>query len=176
MRISKFSVVALAAMVSLAACAQDAEEDGVPADTTAAANTTGMPADGPPMEPQVTNLDDVNDSGIEGEATATHSAQDATVSILLKGDNAKADVSYPAHIHSGTCDAPGPVVVPLEDVKNLQSSKTIQVSALPQGQPLLIQVHDAGGKPIACGNMKGHDEGATRGTAGGTGTTTTTSH
>jgi hypothetical protein len=173
MKISKYSVLALAAMVTLAACARDAEDETVPADTTAAANTTGAPQDGPPMDPQVTGLDDVNDSGIEGEATATHSAQEATVSILLKGDKAKADVTYPAHIHSGTCDAPGPVVVELEPVKNMQSSKTIQVSQLPQGQPLLIQVHDAGGKPVACGNMKGHDEGTVRDTAAHT---TTTAH
>jgi hypothetical protein len=164
MRISKFSVLALAAMVTLAACARDADDDdALPADSIAAGDTMGAPQDGPPMDPQVTGLDDVNDSGIEGEATATHSAQEATVSILLKGDKAKADVTYPAHIHSGT--KPGPVVVPLEDVKNLQSSKTIQVSSLPQGQPLLIQVHDASGKPVACGNMKGHDEGTVRDTA-----------
>ena len=174
MRISKYSVLALAAMVGMAACAKDADDDdALPADTTAAANTTGMPADGPPTEPQVTGLDDVNDSGIEGEATATHAAQEATVSILLKGDKAKADATYDAHIHSGTCDKPGPVVVALEPVKNLQSSKTIQLSQLPQGQPLLIQVHDASGKPVACGNMKGHDEGSAMDT---THATTTTAH
>lgn len=172
MRISKLSVFALAGLVSLAACAQDAGEEDVAADTTAAGNTTATDQGGPPMDPQVTNLDDVNDSGIEGEATATHSAQDATVSILLKGDKAQANVTYPAHIHSGKCDAPGPVVVALEDVKNLQSSKTIQVSSLPQGQPLLIQVHDASGKAVACGNMKGHDEGSASTTHGNTTTTT----
>jgi hypothetical protein len=172
MRITKFPMMALAAAISIAACAQDAEEEAAPADTTAAANTAGTP-EGPPADPQVTGLDAVNNSGIEGEATATHSAQDATVSILLKGDNAKADQTYPAHIHSGTCDAPGPVVVALEDVKNLQSSKTIQVSQLPQGQPLLIQVHNQGGQPVACGNMKGHDEGGAR---DGAAHSTTTSH
>jgi hypothetical protein len=47
-------------------------------------------------------------------------------------------------------------------VKNLQSSKTIPLSALPTDKPAYIQVHDAAGKPVACGNMKGHTEGDMR--------------
>jgi hypothetical protein len=150
----KWHVLALAGLTLMAGCAK-ADEGDVPADTVAQAGDTS--AQSMPSEPVVTNLDDVNNSGIEGEATATHSAQDVTVSILLK-DRAKADVTYPAHIHTGTCKDGGPVAVELEPVKNLQSSKTIAMSALPSNQPAFVQVHDASGKPVACGDMKGHGD------------------
>lgn len=159
MTISKFQVLMLAAAISATACAQtDDDAEGTPADSSVVGNADSLNTGGNslPTEPVVTKLDDVNNSGVEGEATATHSAQEATVSILLK-DGAQANTDYPAHIHTGTCETGGPVAVELEPVKNLQSTKTIQVSALPQGQPLFIQVHGKDGKPVACGNMKGHE-------------------
>jgi hypothetical protein len=141
-------------MTALAACETADDADDMPADTAAVAADSLADM---PTEPTVTNLDDVNDSGIEGEATATHSASEVTVSILLKGDNAKADQSYPAHIHTGTCEQGGPVAVELATVQNLQSSKTVPLSSLPAGQPAFVQVHGADGKPVACGDMKGHE-------------------
>lgn len=154
MRISRLSAFALAALV-VAACAETAEDEAVPADSAAVA-TDSARAQQLPTEPTVTELDDVNDSGISGEATATHSQNEVTVSILLK-DGAKPDVNYPAHIHTGTCKDGGPVAVELGTVQNLQSTKTVPLSSLPSGQPAFVQVHGADGKPVACGNMKGHE-------------------
>jgi hypothetical protein len=163
MRFSKLSVFMLGGFMALAACEPAAEDDAAPADSAAiAGDTAGMQE--LPTGPVVTNLDDVEDSGIEGEATATHSAQEVTVSILLKGDSAKADVSYPAHIHTGTCKDGGPVAVELAAVQNLQSSKTVPVSSLPSNQPAFVQVHAPGGQPVACGDMKGHEGDAVRDT------------
>jgi hypothetical protein len=153
MKMFKLQVVALAALTALAACAEAENDDGTLADS-AAANADS--ANQIPTEPVVTGLDEVDDSGISGEATATHSANDVTVSILLK-DDAKADVTYPAHIHTGTCEAGGPVAVELEPVKNLQSSKTVPLSSLPSNQAAFVQVHNPAGKAIACGNMQGHE-------------------
>jgi hypothetical protein len=171
MRITKLHLLTVMTAFALSACAETAQDETAMADSTAVAGDSAA-QNAPPMEPQVTGLDDVNDSGISGEATATHSANDATVSILLK-DGAKPDVTYPAHIHSGNCKDGGPVVVELEAVKNLQSTKTIPVGSIPRDQPLFVQVHDAGGKPVACGDMKGHD-----GDSAGRDTThnTTTTH
>jgi hypothetical protein len=45
-------------------------------------------------------------------------------------------------------------------VTNLQSSKTIPLSALPANQNSFIQVHDASGKAIACGDLPGHGDDA----------------
>src|SRR5688500_12764972 len=157
MKLLKLHVVALAGLTLLAACAKAEEGDNLPADTAAQVGAGDAAAPAMPAEPQVTNLDDVNNSGIEGEATATHSANDVTVSIVLK-DGAKADATYPAHIHTGTCKDGGPVAVELEAVKNLQSSKTVPTSSLPATQPAFVQVHDASGKAVACGDMKGHGD------------------
>jgi hypothetical protein len=157
MKIFKPALVLLT-MVAFAACDTAGDADDAPADSAAFGDTSAADSLGNmPTGPEVTNLDDVNDSGIEGEATATHSQQEVTVSILLKGDNAKADQNYPAHIHTGTCKDGGPVAVELAPVQNLQSSKTVSLSSLPANQPAFVQVHGADGKPVACGDMKGHD-------------------
>ena len=157
MKIFKPALVLLT-VVAFAACDTAGDADDAPADSAAFADTTAADSLADmPTGPEVTNLDDVNDSGIEGEATATHSQQEVTVSILLKGDKAKADQSYPAHIHTGTCKDGGPVAVELGTVQNLQSSKTVSLSSLPANQPAFVQVHGADGKPVACGDMKGHE-------------------
>jgi hypothetical protein len=160
MRFSKLSVLVLVGLTAVAACEPAEDADDMPADSAAVGDTTA--AMDMPTGPEVTNLDDVNDSGIEGEATATHSQQEVTVSLLLKGDRAKADQSYPAHIHTGNCKDGGPVAVELGTVQNLQSTKTIQLSQLPANQPAFIQVHGSDGKPVACGDMKGHEGDAMR--------------
>lgn len=157
MKLFKLQVIALTAF-TLVACAQANEDTEVAGDTAGATTDEGQKA--MPSGPQVTTLDDVNNSGVEGEATATHSEQDVTVSIVLK-DAAKADVTYPAHIHTGTCKDGGPVAVELAPVTNLQSSKTVSVSSLPANQPAFVQVHAPDGKAIACGDMKGHGGNAT---------------
>ena len=159
MTFSRLSVLTLCTVAALAACEREDADDGVLADSAAVSDTTAAMTDSladMPTEPTVTDLDDVNDSGIEGEATATHSRDEVTVSILLK-DGAKADASYAAHIHTGTCKDGGPVAVELGTVQNRQSVKTIPLSQLPANQPAFIQVHGADGKPVACGNMKGHE-------------------
>ena len=144
--------IALVALVVLAACEPRAEDDAALADSAALnPDTTAAQT----AEPVVTDLDEVDDSGISGDATATHSPTEVTVSIVLK-EGGKPDVSYPAHIHTGTCEAGGPVAVELSPVSNLQSSKTVPLSALPANQDAFVQVHDPGGKPVACGDMKGH--------------------
>jgi hypothetical protein len=148
------AAAALVALTVLTGCVADTEDDAVPADTTAMAGDTVQ--DELPVEPIVSGLDDVNDSGISGEATATHSQQEVTVSILLK-EGAQPDVSYAAHIHTGTCEEGGPVAVDIGPVQNLQSSKTLQLSELPADQPAFIQVHGPDGQPVACGDMKGHE-------------------
>ncbi|HET9439621.1 MAG TPA: hypothetical protein VFO52_05600 [Longimicrobiales bacterium] len=161
MKLHKIHIFTLAALTALAACEREAGDDELAADS--AADTLGANADSMemPSEPTVSGLDEVDDSGISGEATATHSAQEVTVSILLK-EGAKADAEYQAHIHAGTCKDGGPVAVALEPVKNMQSSKTIQLSELPADKPAFIQVHDAAGKVVACGDMKGHEAGDIR--------------
>ena len=158
MKLNKLHILALSVLFAAAACEREADDDldgaaDTLGDTLAARADTVMDM---PMEPSTTDLDEVDDSGISGEAVATHSQQEVTVSILLK-EGAQPNVSYPAHIHTGNCKDGGPVAVELSPVQNLQSSKTIQLSQLPADRPAFIQIHDEGGKPVACGNMKGHE-------------------
>ena len=159
MKMNNLHIVALSVLFGLAACERETAENANTAadtagDTLAARADTAMEM---PTEPTTTDLDEVDNSGISGEATATHSRDEVTVSILLK-EGARAEASYPAHIHTGNCRDGGPVAVELSPVQNLQSSKTIPLSQLPANQPAFIQVHNEGGKPIACGNMKGHED------------------
>jgi hypothetical protein len=158
MRNTRDWALGLVLLGTLVACesAPDAE------DTAADSAAVGADASAPAAEPVKVDLDAVNDSGIKGEATATHSANEVTVSIVLT-EGGKPEVSYPAHIHTGTCEKGGPRAVDLAPVTNLQSSITVPASSLPVNQDAFVQVHDASGKPVACGDMKGHDPGATPG-------------
>ena len=157
MRIYTRHILALSVLFALAACEREtAENADTAADTVADTLARGDSAMDMPAEPTTTDLDEVDNSGISGEAVATHSQNEVTVSILLK-EGGKPNVSYPAHIHTGNCKDGGPVAVELSPVQNLQSSKTISLSQLPADKPAFIQVHDEGGKPVACGNMKGHE-------------------
>ena len=154
MRNTRTWVLSVMLVGTLAACERPAEEETT-ADQAAVPDTTTAAA--PVPEPVKIELDEVADSNIEGEVTATHSASEVTVSIVLT-EGGKTEVSYPAHIHTGTCEKGGPVTVELAPVTNLQSSKTVPASALPVNQDAFVQVHDPSGKPIACGDLKGHGD------------------
>jgi hypothetical protein len=170
LKISKLQMAAVAMLVMAAACAEneDADDDALPADTAALAPAPGSAA--PPSAPVVTQLAAVGGSGVTGEATATHSPSDVTVAINVTGAPAG---DLPAHIHTGTCAAGGPVAVELTKVSNGQSSTTVPLSSLPANQTSFVQVHDASGKAIACGDMQGHGDNMNH---GGTTPGATTTH
>jgi hypothetical protein len=155
MKFMKLPLYMLAFGLVLAACepADDDADDAIPADTAGMA--APAPA-APSAEPVEVDLDEVDDSNVSGKATATHSPTDVTVAIVLD-EGGNTETSYPAHVHTGTCKDGGPVAVELSPVTNLQSSKTIPLSSLPANQNAFIQVHDASGKAIACGDLPGHD-------------------
>ena len=167
-RFEMVRLATLAMIVLAAACAKtdDADETALPADTAATSPAPGSGA--PPAAPVVVTLAAVENSGVAGEATATHSPTDVTVAINVTGAPAG---ELPAHIHTGTCAAGGPVAVELTKVNNGSSSTTVPLSSLPANQASFVQVHDASGKAIACGDMPGHGD-----NAGGATTGTTTSH
>lgn len=159
----KSAGIALGLLAVLAVgCAREEEID------EDASQPAEMPAPAPsdvttpagPAEPITSSLEAKNDSGITGEVTATHTASDVTVQITLNG--AKEGVSYPAHIHTGTCASGGPVAVELTAVTGGQSSTTVEASKLPANQPAFVQIHDASNNPVACSDLKGHEAGGTR--------------
>ena len=170
LKISKLQMAAVAMIVMAAACAEneDADDDALPADSAALAPAPGSAA--PSSAPVVTQLAAVGGSNVTGEATATHTPSDVTVAINLTGAPAG---ELPAHIHTGTCAAGGPVAVELTKVNNGQSSTTVPLSSLPANQESFVQVHDASGKAIACGDMQGHGDTMNHGGMNMPGATTT---
>jgi hypothetical protein len=173
MKSIKLPLYLLAFGLVLSACTPaDDADDATPADTAGMAAPAPAPA-APSPEPVEVELDEVEDSNISGKATATHSATDVTVAIVLE-EGGNTETSYPAHIHTGTCEAGGPVAVELSPVTNLQSTKTVPLSSLPANQNSFVQVHDPSGKAIACGDLPGHGDDADNTTTTTTPPATTT--
>src|SRR5688572_22692374 len=156
MKFTNLALCALTLGLTLGACAKTEDDAAIPADTAAMA--APAPAPMPATGPVEVELDEVDDSNIEGKATATHSPSDVTVAIVLT-EGGNTETSYDAHIHTGTCKSGGPVAVELSPVVNLQSTKTVPVTSLPVNQESFVQVHGPGGKPVACGDLPGHGDG-----------------
>ncbi len=103
------------------------------------------------------DLQSENNSDASGQLSLTPLEQRTTVVITLQ---AKAG-NHPAHIHEGTCDNPGKVVKPLQDVVgNDQSLNSTTIVDMPIDSIMdgshIVAVHEVGGtekKPgtiIAC--------------------------
>ncbi len=143
----------------LAACSGGNEQNSGMAQDTLQTPAMGQSNATANQAPVRVTLDAKNNSGVTGDASLTTVGDSAIVDVRVQG--ATESGSFPAHIHTGTCDSPGPVQVPLTnlDVANGMGASTtsIKMSDVPQGQPLLIMVHKPSGQPIACGplNMTG---------------------
>ena len=164
-------------VAALMGCAQEA------GDTEAGAADTAMaeaPAAAETADAAVEmDMEARNESGITGEARIQLQTDGLLVTVDL--DGVEAGTEYASHIHSGTCEQPGGVVVPLESVPGAEgsASTSVGVDQLPPGQSYLIMSHGAGGQPVACGDVpedwraqlggQGGSEAA--GTPGGTGGT-----
>jgi hypothetical protein len=133
----------------------------VPVDTTS--TVVPLPPDSVPHDTMTVALAAVNNSGITGDAVVSGSGSGAQVVLTLRG--AKAAGTHQAHVHSGTCAAPGPPVAPLQPVTvdasgTGSSTSTIDVgmAALMDGNHI-VSAHEAGGSPgamIACGQIEAH--------------------
>lgn len=104
----------------------------------------------------VTPLDQVDDSGISGDASLTDNGDGTTtVDILVDG----ATGGHPAMIHSGSCATPGAVVYPLTDVDASGESLTVvdaTLESLVAAGPYAIIVHlsaDQADAVVACGDI-----------------------
>lgn len=106
-------------------------------------------------------LQPTQDSGVTGEGTLTPQGAEMQVMVRLTGLTEGGE--HPGHIHSGTCDAVGPVVVPLQPITGGADgtgtmTATVQVdpNTVLAGQHV-IQYHQAGGGPgITCGDIVAH--------------------
>lgn len=157
---SRWTLLALAALLPLAACGTDEADDEIdPMDDPAAAPAqTDMDSD--MMQPMSISLDEKNESGVMGEATATHHGD--SVTVLLNVSGIAEDGEYAAHIHTGDCMQPGDVLAPLTSIQATggsgMSTTELLASDVPGDQGAVIQVHDQNGQPVACGDLAGHGD------------------
>lgn len=110
-----------------------------------------------------------NQSNVSGTATVTPMSGDMMrVQVNLQG--AEQGQQYPTHIHQGTCDQGGPVVLELDPVTpgqqtgmqeqqgqqqqmEQQQGQQISTRELQPGQDYFLQTHSPDGEPIACGDI-----------------------
>jgi hypothetical protein len=145
---------------------------GTMADTTMATSTTPMPGDtgmaGAQAMGSAVTMNAVGTSGVTGQAQfMEHGAGQTMVTVNL---TAQGNTTHSGHIHTGTCDAPGAVVVPLQDVTLANgtgsSSSTIEVplATVMNGQHIVAYHQGQGesaGAPVVCGAIPAQAAGAT---------------
>ncbi len=87
-----------------------------------------------------------NGSGLNGTAViAKAPTEEAALDVEITLDNALPDTRYPAHLHTGNCDAPGAILYPLNDVVEGKSSTrlTISIGEFKKNLPLIINIHQS---------------------------------
>lgn len=165
MKISRLMIAVLA--LGLAGC--EAEEDDttvatLPAEDSVAMDPEHIPAAGMDVPPggigETLQLQPLDGSGVGGEVTVADRGEQTEVMVRLTG--APANGSHPGHVHTGTCEALGGVVQPLDPITTDGTgtgSMTTNVSVAPMtlmnGQHIVVY-HGTGGRPIACANIPGH--------------------
>ena len=112
--------------------------------------------DAPEMRSLMVPLEELNDSGISGEATLTETADGTQVSLLVEG----ATGGHPVHIHFANCAVLGEVSAPLTDIDENGMSETtvpLTIDELTSGE-YAINAHESTENIvnyIACGNITG---------------------
>ncbi len=69
----------------------------------------------------------LNDSGVSGTILLERAGQSTIVTLEL--DGTPEGGNHPAHFHTGDCNAPGPVVIPLNNVSGTTGISVTQVDA-----------------------------------------------
>ncbi len=148
--------------VLLAACAgDDADMD----DTAEVMTDAAVPVAEAPMADMgmmagMVTMQALDGSGVSGEATITPEGADTQVMVRLTG---LTEGEHPGHIHSGTCDAVGGVVQPLQPITvgadgtgTMTTTVALDPNTVMNGQHV-IQYHQAGGGPgVVCGPIPAH--------------------
>jgi hypothetical protein len=168
---------ALAALpVALTACGggDEAAEGGAATmtDTTTAPAATTMPGDtsmaGATAMGSAVTMNAVGTSGVTGQAQfMEHGTGQTMVMVNL---TAQGNSTHSGHIHTGTCDAPGDVVAPLQDVTLANgtgsSSSTLEIplGTVMNGQHIVAYHQSSGdnpGAPVVCGQIPAQSGGST---------------
>lgn len=97
----------------------------------------------------VLTLSSQNDSGQEGTATITK-VNETQTKVVLDLSGGSYTLPQPAHIHTGTCQEPGPVVYPLTNVVDGKSETILNASYQdvidPKDAEYIVNVHESAAK------------------------------
>ena len=165
MRHSRWMVALLVG--ALVGCESGEDTDTVVVETgvdSLAMEPAPMPAAGLDQPPggigQTAQFTALDGSGVNGEVTIADRGEQTELMVRLTG--APANASHPGHVHSGTCEAIGGVVQPLQPVATDGTgtgSMTENVSVAPMtlmdGQHVVVY-HGTGGRPITCAAIPAH--------------------
>lgn len=151
----------------LAACAQG--EDTAGEETAEETPTTETEAR--EMMGTSVALAPVNESDLSGTAVLTSAAGDS-LGVELRLSGLSDGESYPAHIHEGTCQSPGPVAAGLESVEaegttGESTSRVVDPRAGDAQGPFLVMAHLPDGTPAMCGEIPTDREPPAQGGASG---------
>ncbi len=146
--------LAAAAFVS-AACAEQTDDTG-DLDIPPAAETTptpSTPAATDEFPDHTLAMDPIADSQVSGEVEIDE--DDGRLSVDVQLTNSADGAVHKGHIHEGTCDAPGTVVSPLQDVTigedgegTSENELDVPIQTLRAG-PHIVAFHEANGNPGA---------------------------
>jgi hypothetical protein len=169
-------VLVLGGLAMAAACGTEQQRPGAATQTgepagqatgtelppaTPAPMDTGAMATGAPGASTGITLHALDNSGVTGDARLTEQGQQTMVMVHLTGATAQAQHGvHQGHIHTGSCEALGPVVVPLDPITTGadgtgEMTKTVDnpIATFTDGNHIVVY-HVAGGspgKPITCG-------------------------
>lgn len=158
MPMKKFVFITFIALI-LVGCKKAAQNTTTESSPQSSAMQYGAasPAEAMTAGKMTVNLADLNNSGQTGTATLEESNGKVMVTINLSGGNFAQP--QPAHIHTGSCPAPGGVKYPLTNVVNGKSETTLDTTleALKAASPLAINIHKSQAEQTvytACGDLK----------------------
>jgi hypothetical protein len=165
MKVSKLSLTLPLALL-FAACGGDADDaDIVLDDMDEPTAEQGMPptVEAPPAAPAMpmtAQLQPLQDSGVTGEVTVT--GRDAQTEVTVRLAGGTPSESHPGHIHSGTCDAVGGVVQPLQPIAadatgsgTMTTTVAVPAATAMNGQHIVVY-HAPGGQPVTCAQIPAH--------------------
>lgn len=158
----------------LVACAQGGDAGGeqtMEETSEETAMTDEASEAGDMMEGTSVALAPKNESGLAGTAVLTAASGDS-LSVELSLSGLESGQSYPAHVHSGTCQSPGGVVSGLTGVTadGTTGTSTTRVPDPRAGDaegPFLVMAHLPDGTPAACGAIPTEMEPPAEGGSGG---------
>jgi hypothetical protein len=108
-RIFKALTLVVVVPFVMAACERQQE-----ADDTATTQETTPPAVSTTPMPITSQFTPVSESGVTGDLEVTAKGEMTDVKVTLRG--APNGATLPGHIHQGTCEAPGEIVLPLNPI------------------------------------------------------------